>query len=77
MSKSTTKLDRLDDDLAWLELYHKAFAKFGTRALWNMREIKIPTPRDALAVARLLRIEGDLNARRLAERIEKAARADL
>lgn len=36
-----------------------------------------PTPEDALVVARALRIEGNLDARRLAERIEQACRAAL
>jgi hypothetical protein len=34
-----------------------------------------PTCADALAITRSLRVEGDLNARRLAERIEQACRA--
>ena len=34
-----------------------------------------PTPEDALVVARALRIEGDREARRLAEQIEQACRA--
>jgi hypothetical protein len=58
-------------------LYRRAFAEYGTRALWNKRLIEQPTPEDALVVARALRIEGDLAARRLAEQIEKACRAAL
>ncbi len=53
-------------------LYRRAFERFGTRALWNVRELKSPTPADALAITRSLRVEGDLAARRLAEQIEKA-----
>lgn len=53
------------------ELYHKAFREFGARALWNVRELEDPTPEDALVVARFLRVEGNLEARRLAEQIEK------
>lgn len=34
-----------------------------------------PTPEDALVIARALRIEGDREARALAEEIEKACRA--
>ena len=58
-------------------LYRRAFAEYGTRALWNMRTFDNPTKDDALVVARALRIEGDLDARRLAERIEQACRAAL
>ena len=58
-------------------LYRRAFAEYGTRALWNKRLIEQPTPEDALVVARALRIEGDRSARRLAEQIEKACRAAL
>ncbi|HEX3747793.1 MAG TPA: hypothetical protein VHW09_27845 [Bryobacteraceae bacterium] len=56
-------------------LYRRAFAEFGTQALWNKRLLDDPEPDDALVVARALRIEGDLNARRLAEQIEQACRA--
>jgi hypothetical protein len=58
-------------------LYRRAFAEFRSRALWNIREIEDPTIEQALAITRQLRIEGDMNARRLAERIEEAARAHL
>jgi hypothetical protein len=67
----------LEPDKEWLRLYRLAFSRFGTRALWNLRQLPDPTPRDALATARQLRIEGDLDARRLAERLEKSARASL
>jgi hypothetical protein len=56
-------------------LYRRAFTKFGTRALWNKRQLAAPTPDDALAIARALRIEGDRSARQLAEDIERACRA--
>ena len=49
-------------------LYRRAFAEYGTRALWNKRELEAPTPADALVVARALRIEGDRDARRLANK---------
>jgi hypothetical protein len=58
-----------------VSLYRRAFKEYGTWALWNMRSFEAPTPEDALVVARALRIEGDLNARRLAEQIEQACRA--
>ena len=56
-------------------LYRRAFAEYGARALWNKREVESPTPADALVVARALRVEGDREARRLAEQIERACRA--
>jgi hypothetical protein len=58
-------------------LYRQAFSEYGTQALWNKRLLEAPTPEDALVVARALRIEGDRDARRLAERIERACRASL
>jgi hypothetical protein len=58
-------------------LYHRAFAEYGTRALWNRRELEAPSPADALVVARALRTEGNREARRLAEQIERACRAAL
>ena len=61
------------DELAIL--YRRAFAEYGTHALWNMRAFDNPTKDDALVVARALRIEGDREARRLAEQIEQACRA--
>ena len=54
-------------------LYERAFAEFGTAALWNRQPVADPTPGDALVVARALRREGDMKARRLAEDIEAAA----
>jgi hypothetical protein len=60
-----------------LSLYRRAFAEYGTRALWNKRLLEAPTPEDALVVARALRIEGDREARRLAEQIEQACDAAL
>jgi len=58
-------------------LYRRAFAEYGARALWNKRVLERPTAEDALVVARALRIEGDREARRLAEQIEQACRAAL
>ncbi|MGQ0673329.1 MAG: hypothetical protein ACT4N2_10705 [Hyphomicrobium sp.] len=58
-------------------LYRRAFAEFGTRALWNIKEIGEPSFEQILAITRQLRTEGDMNARRLAEQIEQAARAHL
>ena len=61
------------EDLA--RLYRRAFAEYGARALWNKRELETPTPADALVVARALRMEGNREARQLAEQIERACRA--
>ncbi len=61
----------------FVSLYRRAFAEFGTQALWNKRVLDAPTEEDALVVARALRIEGDREARRLAEQIEQACRAAL
>jgi hypothetical protein len=58
-------------------LYHRAFADYKLRALWNVRELEHPSPDEALTITRSLRVEGDLNARRLAEQIERACRAAL
>jgi len=56
-------------------LYRQAFEQFGARALWSSRPVPLPTIADALAITRGLRVEGDRNARRLAERIEAACHA--
>jgi hypothetical protein len=63
------------EDLA--SLYRRAFAEYRARALWNKRELDGPSPAHALAVARALRGEGNREARRLAEPIERACRAAL
>ena len=61
----------------FVSLYRRAFADYGTQALWNKRLLERPSAEDALVIARALRIEGDLEARRLAEQIENACRAAL
>jgi hypothetical protein len=61
----------------FVALYRLAFKEYYMRALWNLREIEHPTAEDALVVTRSLRYEGDLKARSLAERIERACRAAL
>lgn len=53
-------------------LYNRAFTEFGARALWNVKQLDDPDPHIIRRTARQLRIEGDLEARRLAERMEKA-----
>ena len=59
----------------FVALYRRAFEKYRTRALWNIRVLDHPTKEDALVVARALRVEGNRDARRLAEQIEQACRA--
>ena len=66
----------LDREAQIAALYATAFRDFGARALWNLRQHEHPTIEDALAITRALRIEGDMAARRLAEQIERLARAD-
>lgn len=61
----------------YASLYRRAFEKFGARALWSNKPVPNPTPADALAITHSLRVEGDREARRLAEQIEKACRATL
>ncbi|QWR76052.1 hypothetical protein [Candidatus Magnetomonas plexicatena] len=56
-------------------LYRTAFEKYGAIALWSSRPVPNPTPADALAITRSLRVEGGMDARRLAEQIEEACRA--
>ena len=61
----------------YVRLYRQAFREFGTRCLWNSRALDRPTPDDALAVARALRVHGDRSSRLLAEQLELACRAAL
>ena len=58
-------------------LYRQAFEKFGPTALWSSKPVPNPTPADALAITQSLRVEGNLQARLLAEQIEQACRATL
>ena len=59
----------------FVRLYRQAFEEYGTHALWNKRFLEEPTKEDALVVARALRVEGNREARQLAEQIERACRA--
>ena len=72
MPSMNTEPEQRED---FASLYRRAFAEYGTRALWNKRQLETPTPADALVVARALRVEGDREARRLAEQIERLCRA--
>jgi hypothetical protein len=59
----------------YVSLYRQAFERFGASALWSSKPVPDPTPADALAITYSLRVEGDLQARGLAEAIEQACRA--
>ncbi len=60
-----------------VRLYHQAFEAYATRALWNWRLLEQPTVTQVLSTAESLRTEGDIVARRLAERLEEACRVAL
>ena len=62
------------DNDTLVSLYRRAFAEYGTQALWNKRMLDAPARDDALVVARALRLEGDRTARKLAEQLEQACR---
>ena len=65
-----------EEDLAEIRrLYHEAFTRFGTMALWSTRELENPSPAEALTITQALRVEGNLQSRRLAERIEALCNA--
>jgi hypothetical protein len=59
----------------WVNLYYRAFEEFGVSALWSSKPVPDPTPADALAITHSLRVEGNLEARRLAEQIERLCHA--
>lgn len=76
MSQSATASVELQVDVPeYVALYRLAFARYRSRALWNLRLLDDPSQEDALVIARALRIEGDMPARFLAEQIERACRA--
>ena len=61
----------------FVTLYRRAFEEFGASALWSSKPAPNPTPADALAITHSLRVEGNLEARRLAEQIERICRAPI
>jgi hypothetical protein len=69
MSRETSKTKEV------AALYRRAFREYGASALWSSRPVPNPTCEDALAITWSLRVEGDLQARSLAEEIEKACHA--
>ena len=68
-------MNTLPNQPEFVRLYKRAFKEFGTMALWSSKPVPDPTPADALAITRSLRVEGNLEARRLAEQIEQACHA--
>jgi uncharacterized protein (DUF433 family) len=70
-------LDLTRQPVDFVRLYRRAFEQFGVSALWSSRPVSDPTPADALAITHTLRVEGNLEPRRLAEEIERACRAAL
>jgi hypothetical protein len=71
MPKASSEPAGLED---FASLYRRAFEQFGPSALWTRWPAADPTPEDAMATTRSLRIEGHFQARRLAEQIEPACR---
>lgn len=65
--------EKAEPDFA--SLYQRAFKDYGASALWSSAPVPNPTPEDALSITRSLRVEGDRQARLLAEQIERACRA--
>ncbi len=59
----------------FMTLYRRAFEDYKSLALWNIRYLENPGPEYALVIARALRVEGNMQARFLAEEIEEACRA--
>lgn len=57
------------------QLYTHAWTHYAGRCLWNVRQAQTPTVADYKATARALKAKGDMQARRLADRLEEAARA--
>jgi hypothetical protein len=60
-----------------VRLYRQAFSEFGPRTLWSTRELEEPSMAAALAITESLRVQGNLAAREIAERIEELCRAAL
>ena len=67
----------MKDPTDFVRLYRRAFEEFGASALWSSKPVPNPTPADALAITHSLRVEGNLEARRLAEQIERLCRASI
>ncbi|RMC62427.1 hypothetical protein EBB04_33155 [Sinorhizobium meliloti] len=60
-----------------MSLYHEAFRVFGPLCFWSTKEMSAPTLADAFDAASRLKREGNMNSRKLAERLEEACRAAL
>ncbi len=65
----------VDETETLASLYRRAFAEFGSRALWNLRPVASPSVDEALAITQALRTHGRMEGRRLAEKIEKLCHA--
>lgn len=63
----------LDSSPELTKLYNEAWERYQARCLWFMRRLVQPTPEQARMVASYLRQHGDMNARKLASRIESGA----
>ena len=61
----------------YASLYRRAFEEFGASALWSSKPVPNPTAADALAITHSLRVEGNRETRKLAEKIEQACLAAL
>ena len=72
LEQNMDKQERLDEIA---RLYRQAFAEFGPIALWSSRPVANPTPGAALAITQSLRVNGNMDSRRLAEKIESLCRA--
>lgn len=59
----------------WRELYAEAFRLFFPAVLWSYRKLEQPAPANGLSISYALRQQGDMRARRFAERLERACRA--
>jgi len=53
-------MNTLPNQPEFVRLYKRAFKEFGTMALWSSKPVPDPTPADALAITRSLRVEGNL-----------------
>jgi len=75
MLKRDVMNDPTTESTDLVNLYRRAFEEFGASALWSSKPVPDPTPADALAITHSLRVEGNLEARHLAEQIERLCRA--
>jgi hypothetical protein len=60
---------------AVVALYDMAWDRYGARCLWYLRRAEVPDVHDVEETARALRVNGDLPACLLADRLREADRA--